>query len=44
VLSPHRASYTERMHKEQWDDVVENIHRVARGESVKYKVDLEAGY
>lgn len=44
VLSPHRASYTERMHKEQWDDVVENIHRLARGESVKYKVDLEAGY
>ncbi len=44
VLSPHRASYTERMHREQWDDVVENIQRVARGESVKYKVDLEAGY
>jgi len=44
VLSPHRASYTERMHTEQWDDVVENIARVARGEPVKYAVDLEAGY
>lgn len=44
VMSPHRASYTERMHREQWDDVVDSIHRVARGESVKYQVDLEAGY
>ncbi len=44
VMSPHRASYTERMHREQWDDVVESIHRLARGEAVKYKVDLEAGY
>jgi len=44
VLSPHRASYTERMHREQWDDVVESIHRLARGEAVKYRVDLEAGY
>lgn len=44
VLSPHRASYTERMHREQWDDAVESILRVARGEGVKYRVDLEAGY
>lgn len=44
VLSPHRASYTERMHTQQWDDVVENIHRLARGERVKYAVDLEHGY
>jgi phosphoglycerate dehydrogenase-like enzyme len=44
VMSPHRASYTERMHREQWDDVVESIQRLARGESVKYKVDLAAGY
>ena len=44
VLSPHRASYTERMHEGQWDDAVENIHRLARGEGVKYRVDLEAGY
>jgi phosphoglycerate dehydrogenase-like enzyme len=44
VLSPHRASYTERMHREQWDDAVESINRLARGEGVKYRVDLDAGY
>jgi phosphoglycerate dehydrogenase-like enzyme len=44
VLSPHRASYTERMHTEQWDDVVENVQRIARGERVKFAVDLEQGY
>ena len=44
VMSPHRASYTERMHTAQWDDVVENIHRIERGQGVKYAVDLSAGY
>jgi phosphoglycerate dehydrogenase-like enzyme len=44
VLSPHRASYTERMHREQWDDAVESILRLARGEGVKFRVDLEEGY
>jgi hypothetical protein len=32
------------MHTAQWDDVVENIHRIERGEGVKYVVDLNAGY
>ena len=44
VMSPHRASYTERMHREQWDDVIENIGRIAAGEPVKNPIDLEAGY
>lgn len=44
VMSPHRASYTERMNREQWDDVVESIERLARGEPVKHPVDLDAGY
>lgn len=44
VMSPHRASYTERMHREQWDDAVESIQRLARGEGVKYRVDLDEGY
>jgi phosphoglycerate dehydrogenase-like enzyme len=44
VMSPHRASYTERMHREQWDDVVENIRRLAGGKPVKNPVNLEAGY
>jgi phosphoglycerate dehydrogenase-like enzyme len=43
-MSPHRASYTERMHREQWDDVVENIRRVAAGRPVKNPINLEAGY
>jgi phosphoglycerate dehydrogenase-like enzyme len=44
VMSPHRASYTERMHREQWDDVIENIRRIAAGEPVKNPIDLDAGY
>jgi len=44
VMSPHRASYTERMHREQWDDVVENIRRVAAGAPVKNPINLESGY
>lgn len=44
VMSPHRASYTERMHREQWDDVVENIQRVAAGRPVKNPINLDVGY
>jgi phosphoglycerate dehydrogenase-like enzyme len=44
VMSPHRASYTERMHREEWDDVVESIQRLARGEPVKYRINLDEGY
>jgi len=44
VMSPHRASYTERMHREQRDDVIENVRRVAEGTSVKNPINLEAGY
>jgi phosphoglycerate dehydrogenase-like enzyme len=44
VMSPHRASYTERMHREQWDDVVANIRRVSAGQPVKNPIDLGAGY
>jgi len=44
VMSPHRASYTERMHREQWDDVIENIKRTAAGLPVKNPINLDAGY
>jgi phosphoglycerate dehydrogenase-like enzyme len=44
VMSPHRAPYTERMDREQWDDVVDNIRRVSAGVPVTNPIDLEGGY
>jgi len=45
VLSPHRAGHLaagyERAH---WQDVIENILRVYRGEQPKNLIDLEKGY
>jgi phosphoglycerate dehydrogenase-like enzyme len=44
VLSPHRASFTPRLYREHWVDVVENIRRVAAGKQVTNPIDLESGY